>query len=85
MLESGVSKFRTLLGKFPVELKKYLQMNSNTLKDNDLRMLMQEFNLELYILPSEQRRIIDILARDVAQLKKNGVMDYSLLLGIEEL
>jgi len=65
-MDATGSKIRSLLGRFPFELKKYLQKNQNTLKDNDIRMLMQEFNLELYILPSEQRKIIEILSRDVA-------------------
>lgn len=49
-------------------------------KDNDLR---RNLPADAFVLPSDQRkRVREQLARDVKFLEENGVMDYSMLVGV---
>jgi hypothetical protein len=55
------------------------------LKDVDYENLVMRELLQINISEEDARLIIMTLERDIAFMKKNGLMDYSLLLGIEKI
>jgi hypothetical protein len=54
------------------------------LKDVDYENLVMRELLQINISEEDSRLILVTLERDIEFLKTNGLMDYSLLLGIEK-
>jgi len=66
---------------------KHIQKSNPTLKDNDYLMLMRS-DIEMVninITPIDRTKILEILKKDVEFFSNHGLMDYSLLLGIEKI
>ena len=60
-------------------------MKDFTLKDLDLENLLFMDHLKINIPPEDARQIIITLNRDIEFLSSLNLMDYSLLLAVEEI
>jgi len=75
---------------FPSELRKQLSFKimrdfeDTTLKDQDFEILTQLQLQNIDVAPADIKLILLTLERDVQFLQEMGLMDYSLLLGIEQ-
>ena len=71
----------------PLKLQQFLKPNSEPLKDVDYVMLRQYFPsvFQLNLDPSDEQLILDALESDSKFLSNQGLMDYSILIGIEEI
>ena len=56
-----------------------------TLKDVDLENLVNKNLLSLNISPEDKGLILKTIKRDTEFFKAQGIMDYSILLGVEEI
>jgi len=63
-----------------------MRKNEEPLKDIDFLQLMKEFPMifRLKLNEFERKSLLDKVEKDVQFLQSNNLMDYSLLLGIEQ-
>ena len=71
----------------PVGLEMFLNENGQTLLDVDFINLSKNFaDLFLIKIENEDRKeILKIIEREANFLKENNLMDYSILIGIEQI
>ena len=74
----------TIYDGMPPELKKFLKINSETLKDQDYLLLQNYKEFNLNITWQQKLQLIDIIQKDSQFLSDNYLMDYSILVGIEK-
>lgn len=55
-----------------------------TLKDIDLENLVSRSLISIAVRPEDLKLILKTIARDTEFFKSQGIMDYSILLGVEE-
>jgi len=72
---------------FPFYLKKFLKNNTKVLKDLDYVKLckIHQSIFGLNITYYERKQLMEILERDTEFLRDNDLMDYSILIGIEQI
>ena len=70
----------------PHKLKKFLKRNTEPLKDLDFMMLSRKYKelFQLKLSDDDRKQIIDRIEADTTFLSMNQLMDYSILIGIEE-
>ena len=73
-------------GDMPLGLKQFLKKNDETLKDLDFINLTKKYSeiFDLKLTENELKAILKIIENDVEFLRCQHVMDYSILIGIEE-
>lgn len=73
-------------GEMPVNLKNFLKKNDETLKDLDFINLTIKYGkiFNLNLSNDKIRKILKFIENDVEFLREHNLMDYSILIGIEE-
>ena len=68
-------------------MRAFLSKNTESLKDEDFLQLNYKFNelFHINLREEDRRELIKIIQRDTDFLARNNLMDYSLLLAIEEI
>lgn len=74
-------------GDMPLDLKQFLKKNDETLKDLDFINLTRKYSetFDLNLKENEHKAILKLIENDVEFLRCQHVMDYSILIGIEEI
>ena len=71
----------------PKDLQKFLGESSEPLKDLDYLYLSRNFSdvFKMNLNPTDEEAILHLLESDSHFLSRSNVMDYSILIGIEEI